>query len=153
MRIRLTELKRIIRSEVRRALHEELPAGMVGDAPEEPTPEDIAAAKKAVEKIIANASGEDAEEVADLLESLSSRRVLRNKAHYYNRIIRKSLHEGAAGAFVGSLLTALIGSNILPAGSGPEAITALIAAGGVAGSMLGDLLGKFATNKKIDVPD
>lgn len=159
MRIRLTELKRIIRSEVRRALHEDPAAGMVGAEAEEPTPEDIAAARKAVESIIAqasgeDASGEDAEAVADLLpESLSSRRVLRSKEHYYNRIIRKSLNEWAVGGIVGSILAALIASNILPVGSDPAAITALVGAGGAAGSMLGKLLHKFATNMKIVVRD
>ena len=153
MRIRLTELKRIIRSEVRRALHEELPAGMVG-APPEPTPEEIEAAKKAVEKIIAGAKPEDAAEVESLLpESSRSKRAPHGEEHYYNNIIRKSLHEGAAGGIVGPILAVLAAHGFLPEGSGPEAITALIAAGGVVGSMLGDLLSKFATNKKIDVPD
>ena len=57
MRIRLSELKRIIRSEVRRTLHEDLSAGMVGTAPE-PTAAEKAAAENAVQELINDASDE-----------------------------------------------------------------------------------------------
>ena len=56
MRIRLSELKRIIRSEVRRALHEDL-AAEVGKR-KDPTPKEIAAAKDAVQELIDDASDE-----------------------------------------------------------------------------------------------
>ena len=58
MRIRLSELKRIIRSEVRRSLYESLPVGMVGEPPM-PTAEDRARVMQAVKQLINSATKEE----------------------------------------------------------------------------------------------
>jgi hypothetical protein len=117
MRIRLSVLKQIIRSEVRRSLYESLHADVVGK-PHEPTPEEKEVAEEAVKQLIDSATEEQLLAVlkAAAAAAKSNKKIppvvkdgivaLQKKdmqvSHRHRRGIR--LHENAIAAFLASRL-------------------------------------------------
>ena len=128
MRIRLSELKQIIRSEVRRSLYESLPVGMVGEPPM-PTAADRDRVMKDVEKLINSATSKqlldvltaaaegnqkiDLEEVENGIAALENNGI--QVSHRHRRGIR--LYEGG-GDVISAMLASRLGNgdndNYLP---------------------------------------
>jgi len=116
MRIRLSELKQIIRSEVRRSLYESLPAGgeptPEGGEPE-PTPEKIAAAAAVINDILNNPKA-----LAALDDAIKKQPqpppanppaesiVADSKEYYYNNILNSAMRvdEGRISRIIGGAL-------------------------------------------------
>ena len=128
MRIRLSELKQIIRSEVRRSLYESLPVGMVGE-PQMPTAADRDRVMKDVKNLINSATSEqlldvltaaaegnqeeiDLEKVEDGIAALENNGI--QVSHRHRRGIR--LYEGG-GDVISMLASRLVNDdddNYLP---------------------------------------
>jgi ribosomal protein L17 len=161
MRIRLSELKRIIRSEVRRSLYENLSADMVG-RPQMPTDADRARAMKDVEQLINSATAEQLlgvlKAAADSNQEIPS--VVKNGiaaleneviqvSHRHRRGIR--LYEGGGDAIT-ALLASRLGNDdddeYLPDAEDAQAekkeVAAILAGLGLTGTAATVVLGFFA---------
>ena len=100
MRIRLSQLRQIIKEEVSRALHEDLPADIFDGASTAPSNEQQEAAKALILDKMQEMTKEERKKLNTLLgiEEEIPNNPNESKEYYYNNILKNALHEDGGSA-------------------------------------------------------